>query len=326
VLAVPIAQERATMHLDTVCTMVDVDKIVMYPNVADSLQAYAVTLADRADDDRDLVLSVAAAEPFLVAAAKAMEIDTLHQIDTGLDPVTAEREQWDDGNNTLAIAPRLTGPVRARWWLVAGGLLVLLVVGAVGGYAAATLRQEQPVTSGTPRPVPARSPSVPVLPTPAYAQDIAYPPLSPDLTYREHRIGVPPYRWAYDVPVGWSPQPVAFAETRWRPADEPTTGGYSLRVKIINEHRTNEEMVAEKLGAMQAGYDDVNVIEQTTDTLSFSYREPGTNRLRFNTFQWFTPVGGATAEFEMSVVGRRVDVPGLEQLLDHVAASVHQLA
>ena len=50
---------------------------------------------------------VAEAEPFLVAAAKAMEIDTLHQIDTGLDPVTAEREQWDDGNNTLAIAPRV---------------------------------------------------------------------------------------------------------------------------------------------------------------------------------------------------------------------------
>ena len=47
VLAVPIAQERATMHLDTVCTMVDVDKIVMYPNVADSLQAYAVTVAER---------------------------------------------------------------------------------------------------------------------------------------------------------------------------------------------------------------------------------------------------------------------------------------
>jgi arginine deiminase len=107
VLAVPITQERATMHLDTVCTMVDVDKIVMYPNVADSLQAYAVTQAEPADDDRDLALSVADAEPFLVAAAKAMEIDTLHQIDTGLDPVTAEREQWDDGNNTLAIAPRV---------------------------------------------------------------------------------------------------------------------------------------------------------------------------------------------------------------------------
>ncbi len=101
VLAVPIAQERATMHLDTVCTMVDVDKIVMYPNVADHLTAHAVTPAD------DGTPLVAGAEPFLVAAAKAMGIDTLHQIDTGLDPVTAEREQWDDGNNTLAVAPRV---------------------------------------------------------------------------------------------------------------------------------------------------------------------------------------------------------------------------
>ena len=36
-----------------------------------------------------------------------MGIDRLRVIDTGLDPVTAEREQWDDGNNTLALAPRL---------------------------------------------------------------------------------------------------------------------------------------------------------------------------------------------------------------------------
>src|SRR4051795_13758114 len=46
VLAVPIAQERATMHLDTVCTMVDVDKVVMSPNVADTLTAHAVTVVD----------------------------------------------------------------------------------------------------------------------------------------------------------------------------------------------------------------------------------------------------------------------------------------
>jgi arginine deiminase len=135
VLAVPIAQERATMHLDTVCTMVDVDKIVMYPNVADQLQAYAVTLADRTGDGDDgLVLDVAAAEPFLVAAAKAMNIDTLHQIDTGLDPVTAEREQWDDGNNTLAIAPRVAvayernTETNAR--LEAAGIEVIAIAGS----------------------------------------------------------------------------------------------------------------------------------------------------------------------------------------------------
>ena len=94
------------MHLDTVCTMVDVDKVVMYPNVADSLTAYAVTDAGHADDG-SLLLAVAGAEPFLVAAARAMGIDRLHHIDTGLDPVTAEREQWDDGNNTLAVGPKL---------------------------------------------------------------------------------------------------------------------------------------------------------------------------------------------------------------------------
>jgi arginine deiminase len=101
VLVVPIAQERATMHLDTVCTMVDVDAVVMYPNVADNLQAWTVTAGE------DDALRLFPPEPFLTAAAKALGIDTLRVIDTGLDPVTAEREQWDDGNNTLAIAPRL---------------------------------------------------------------------------------------------------------------------------------------------------------------------------------------------------------------------------
>jgi arginine deiminase len=100
VLAVPVAQRRATMHLDTICTMVDADTVVMYPAVAYSLTAYTVT-----QNDGDL--RVSRARPFLEAAAEAMRIDRLRVIDTGLDPVTAEREQWDDGNNTLAVGPRL---------------------------------------------------------------------------------------------------------------------------------------------------------------------------------------------------------------------------
>ncbi|TIC82710.1 arginine deiminase [Nocardioides sp. GY 10127] len=106
VLAVPIAQERATMHLDTICTLVDVDKVVMYPNVAHTLEAWTVTL-DEQGEESDLSLTVTGPRPFLEAAATAMGIDRLHQIDTGLDPVEAEREQWDDGNNTLALAPRV---------------------------------------------------------------------------------------------------------------------------------------------------------------------------------------------------------------------------
>ena len=99
VLAVPIAQERAQMHLDTVCTMVDVDAAVMYPNIVDSLSAFTI------HRNGDGGVRIDDAVPFVEAAANAMGIEKLRVIATGLDPVTAEREQWDDGNNTLAVAP-----------------------------------------------------------------------------------------------------------------------------------------------------------------------------------------------------------------------------
>jgi arginine deiminase len=98
VLAVPIAQERAQMHLDTVCTMVDTDAVVMYPNIVDSLSAFTIRSTGSG-------VTIDRAAPFVDAAADAMGIGKLRVIDTGLDPVTAEREQWDDGNNTLALAP-----------------------------------------------------------------------------------------------------------------------------------------------------------------------------------------------------------------------------
>lgn len=127
VLAVPIAQERATMHLDTVCTMVDVDTVVMYPPVAHSLTAYTITW-----DDGELLISEE--RPFLEAAAAAMGVERLRVIDTGLDPVTAEREQWDDGNNTLAVAPRVAVAyernVETNARLEAAGIEVIRISGS----------------------------------------------------------------------------------------------------------------------------------------------------------------------------------------------------
>jgi arginine deiminase len=98
VLAIPIAQERAQMHLDTVCTMVDKDAVVLFPNIADSLSAFTIHRTGSG-------VKIDRAAPFVDAAADAMGIEKLRVIDTGLDPITAEREQWDDGNNTLALAP-----------------------------------------------------------------------------------------------------------------------------------------------------------------------------------------------------------------------------
>lgn len=132
VLAVPIAQDRATMHLDTVCTMVDRDAVVMYPAVRDTLVAYP--LRPDGDDGAGKGVVVSGPVPFLAAAASAMGIERLRVIDTGLDSVTAEREQWDDGNNTLAVAPGVVVAyernVETNERLEAAGIEVLRIRGS----------------------------------------------------------------------------------------------------------------------------------------------------------------------------------------------------
>ena len=96
VLAVPLERIGAAAHLDTVCTMVDVDTVVMYPRLAFTLTAHTIT--PRPDGMR-----VSRPQPFLEAAAQAMGIERLKVIETGLDPLAAPRQQWDDGGNALAI-------------------------------------------------------------------------------------------------------------------------------------------------------------------------------------------------------------------------------
>jgi arginine deiminase len=100
VLAVPLDRVEAVAHLDTVCTVVDVDTVVMYPRLAFTLTA--LTITPRADGMR-----VSRPQPFLEAAAQAMGIERLKVIDTGVDPLLVPRQQWDDGGNALAIDRRV---------------------------------------------------------------------------------------------------------------------------------------------------------------------------------------------------------------------------
>ena len=100
VLAVPLDRVGPAARLDTVCTLVDVDTVIMYPRLAFTLTA--LTITPRADGMR-----VSRPQPFLEAAAQAMGIDRLKVIDTGVDPLLVPRQQWDDGGNALAIDRRV---------------------------------------------------------------------------------------------------------------------------------------------------------------------------------------------------------------------------
>ena len=100
VIAVALPARRAFMHLDTVMTMVSADTIVAYPGVLDDLRTWTLRPADDPDE------LVVRAEPDLFTPLKAaLGVDELHILTTGGDGWEAEREQWDDGNNVLAVAP-----------------------------------------------------------------------------------------------------------------------------------------------------------------------------------------------------------------------------
>jgi arginine deiminase len=100
VLAVPLAGCGGGAHLDTLCSMVDTDTVVMCPRLAFTLTAHTIT--PQADSLAG-GLRVSRPQPFLEAAAQAMGIDRLKVIKTGLEPVAARGTQWDNGGNALAI-------------------------------------------------------------------------------------------------------------------------------------------------------------------------------------------------------------------------------
>jgi arginine deiminase len=97
VIAVVLPQRRSSMHLDAVLTMVDLDAFVTYPPVHDALEAFVLQPGRRgvrAERVGDLVEAISA------AIGRGIRV-----INAGIDNDVAQREQWDDGTNLLAVAP-----------------------------------------------------------------------------------------------------------------------------------------------------------------------------------------------------------------------------
>ncbi len=101
VIAAQMPKSRGAMHLDTVFTFCDVDLVTLFPEVVDGIRCFSL----RPGSPEGSLDVQAEKAPFLDVVAQAMDLPRLRTVPTGGDSYEAEREQWDDGNNMLALAP-----------------------------------------------------------------------------------------------------------------------------------------------------------------------------------------------------------------------------
>lgn len=101
VLAMVIPNNRAFMHLDTVLTMVDKNLFTLHPEIEKTLEIYSLKL------DGEKIKVTKESTDIDVVLKKYLEIDKISFIREGKGGLLdTHREQWSDGYNTLALAPR----------------------------------------------------------------------------------------------------------------------------------------------------------------------------------------------------------------------------
>ena len=101
VIACKLPVERSSMHLDTVFTFCDRDLVTVFADVVNGIRAFSL----RPGDKNGQVDVREEARPLPEVVAEALGLKALRIVETGGDAYVAEREQWDDGNNVVALEP-----------------------------------------------------------------------------------------------------------------------------------------------------------------------------------------------------------------------------
>jgi arginine deiminase len=100
VIAAVMTKDRAHMHLDTVFTMLDRDKVTAFPKVVEGIRSISIR-----PGEKEGLLDVREDKDFLSAVADSLGVPKLTVVATGGDAYQQQREQWDDGNNVVALEP-----------------------------------------------------------------------------------------------------------------------------------------------------------------------------------------------------------------------------
>ncbi|WP_350348450.1 arginine deiminase [Agromyces sp. G08B096] len=93
---------RAAMHLDTVFTFADRDIVTLFPNIVDSIHSFSLRPGGKGSP---IHLTDEGTTPFVEVVADGLGLPKLHVIETGGDVYASERQQWDSGNNAVALRP-----------------------------------------------------------------------------------------------------------------------------------------------------------------------------------------------------------------------------